>query len=70
MVQGDRYSVNAVVPGPVWTPAIAATMPQEELPQFGGQSELVPAYVYLALNDSSFTIGSLLEVSGGIVEIK
>lgn len=70
--------VNAVVPGPVWTPAIAATMPQEELPQFGGQSalgrpgqpeELAPAYVYLASNDSSFTTGSLLEVSGGIVEI-
>lgn len=70
--------VNAVVPGPVWTPAIPATMPQDQVSQFGGQSalgrpgqpeELAPAYVYLASNDSSFTTGSLLEVSGGIVQI-
>lgn len=70
--------VNAVVPGPVWTPAIPATMPQDQVSQFGGQSalgrpgqpeELAPAYVYLASKDSSFTTGSLLEVSGGIIQI-
>lgn len=70
--------VNAVVPGPVWTPAIAATMPQEEVSQFGGQSalgrpgqpeELAPAYVFLASSDGSFMTGSLVEVSGGIVSI-
>ena len=70
--------VNAPVPGPVWTPAIPATMPQDQVSQFGGQSalgrpaqpeELAPAYVYLASNDSSFTTGSLLEVSGGSTQI-
>lgn len=57
---------------------IAATMPQEEVLQFGGQpalgrpgqpEELASAYVYLASNDSAFTTGSLLEVSGGIVSV-
>jgi len=66
--------VNAVVPGPVWTPNIPATMPIEEVEHFGhevalarpGQpEELAPAYVFLASNDGSFVTGSLLEVTGG-----
>jgi len=70
--QGIR--VNAVVPGPVWTPNIPATMPIEEVENFGhevalarpGQpEELAPAYVFLASNDGSFVTGSLLEVTGG-----
>ena len=67
--------VNAVLPGPVWTPAIPATMPEDEVKGFGhevamarpGQpEELAPAYVYLASNgDSSFVTGTLLNVTGG-----
>ncbi len=66
--------VNCVAPGPVWTPAIPATMPQKEVEQFGhevalarpGQpEELAPAYVYFACDDSSFTTGAILEVTGG-----
>lgn len=70
--QGIR--VNAVVPGPVWTPNIPGTMPLEEVQKFGhevamgrpGQpEELAPAYVLLASSDSSFMTGSLVEVTGG-----
>ncbi|CAM3634880.1 SDR family oxidoreductase [Deinococcus saxicola] len=66
--------INAVLPGPVWTPNIPGTMPLEEVQKFGhevalgrpGQpEELAPAYVYLACQDSSFTTGSLLHVTGG-----
>ncbi|HEX8298532.1 MAG TPA: glucose 1-dehydrogenase [Rubricoccaceae bacterium] len=66
--------VNCVAPGPVWTPAIPATMPQSEVEGFGhevamkrpGQpEELAPAYVYFACADSSFTTGAILEVTGG-----
>ncbi len=66
--------VNCVAPGPVWTPNIPATMPQSEVEKFGhevalarpGQpEELAPAYVYFATSDSSFTTGSILEVTGG-----
>lgn len=66
--------VNAVIPGPVWTPNIPGTMPKEEVEKFGhevalsrpGQpEELAPAYVLLASNDSSFMTGSLVEVTGG-----
>ena len=72
---GERnIRVNAVVPGPVWTPAIPATMPAEEIENFGhevalkrpGQpDELAPAYVLLASNDGSFMTGALVEVTGG-----
>lgn len=66
--------VNAVIPGPVWTPNIPGTMPVEEVEKFGhevalarpGQpEELAPAYVFLASNDGSFMTGSLVEVTGG-----
>lgn len=72
---GERgIRVNAVVPGPVWTPNIPGTMPRSEVEHFGhevalgrpGQpEELAPAYVFLASSDSSFVTGSLLHVTGG-----
>ena len=72
---GERnIRVNAVIPGPVWTPIIPATMPIEEVENFGhevalgrpGQpEELAPAYVLLASSDGSFITGALLEVTGG-----
>ena len=72
---GERnIRVNAVIPGPVWTPNIPGTMPIEEVENFGyevalgrpGQpEELAPAYVLLASEDGSFITGSLIEVTGG-----
>ena len=72
---GERnIRVNAVVPGPVWTPNIVGTMPRSEIAKFGhevalkrpGQpEELAPAYVLLASQDGSFMTGSLVHVTGG-----
>jgi len=70
--QGIR--VNAVAPGPIWTPLIPATMPEDMLEGFGattplgraGQpSEVAPAYVYLASQESSYVTGEVLAVTGG-----
>lgn len=70
--QGVR--VNAVAPGPVWTPLIPASMPDDKVQHFGEKdifsrpaqpAELAPAYVYLASNDSSYVTGSVLDVTGG-----
>ena len=66
--------VNAVVPGPVWTPNIPGTMPKDEVKKFGhevalarpGQpEELAPAFVLLASSDGSFMTGALVDVTGG-----
>lgn len=71
---GRGIRVNAVVPGPVWTPNIPGTMPMSEIEKFGhevalkrpGQpDELAPAYVLLASDDGSFMTGSLVHVTGG-----
>jgi NAD(P)-dependent dehydrogenase (short-subunit alcohol dehydrogenase family) len=66
--------VNAVAPGPVWTPLIPATFPAAKVEDFGVQtpmgrigqpSELGPAYVYLASEDGSFVTGQVIHVNGG-----
>ena len=66
--------VNAVAPGPVWTPLIPATMPQEEIKEFGKQTplgrpgqpaELAPVYVLLASGESSYMVGATVQVTGG-----
>lgn len=66
--------VNAVAPGPIWTPLIPATFDKEKLEGFGkdvpmgrpGQpSELGPAYVFLACRDSSYMTGQVLHINGG-----
>ncbi|BAL86335.1 putative short-chain dehydrogenase [Actinoplanes missouriensis 431] len=66
--------VNAVAPGPIWTPLIPATMPAEKVKSFGGDTplgragqpaELAPAYVYFASSDSSYTTGEVLGITGG-----
>ncbi|PXA65795.1 SDR family oxidoreductase [Cryobacterium arcticum] len=66
--------VNAVAPGPIWTPLIPATSWPDKLPSFGqdtplgraGQpAELAAAYVYLASSDASYTSGAVLPVTGG-----
>jgi len=69
-----KIRVNAVIPGPVWTPNIPATMPAHMVEKFDSDSalkraaqpeELAPAYVFLACQDSSFVTGALLDVTGG-----
>jgi NAD(P)-dependent dehydrogenase (short-subunit alcohol dehydrogenase family) len=66
--------VNAVAPGPIWTPLIPATMEPEAVATFGqdtpigraGQpAELAPAYVFLASPESSYISGEVLGVTGG-----
>ena len=66
--------VNAVAPGPIWTPLIPASFPAEEVAKFGtdqplgrpGQpEEVAPAYVYLASRDSSYVTGQTIHVNGG-----
>jgi NAD(P)-dependent dehydrogenase (short-subunit alcohol dehydrogenase family) len=70
--QGIR--VNAVAPGPIWTPLIPATMPAEKVESFGqdtplgraGQpAEVAPAYVFFASQESSYITGEVLAVTGG-----
>jgi NAD(P)-dependent dehydrogenase (short-subunit alcohol dehydrogenase family) len=71
---GRGIRVNAVAPGPIWTPLIPATMPAEKYGEFGetvplgrpGQpAELAPAYVFLASNESSYITGETIAVTGG-----
>ncbi len=66
--------VNAVAPGPIWTPLIPASFPAEQVATFGTNSpmgrpgqpaELAPSYVYLASDDSSYVSGQVLHVNGG-----
>lgn len=68
--------VNAVAPGPVWTPLIPSTFDEEKVARFGAETplgrpgqpeEMAPAYVYLACNDSSYMTGQVLHLNGGIV---
>jgi hypothetical protein len=72
---GDRgIRANSVAPGPIWTPLIPSTMPPEKVAQFGGQvplgrpgqpAEVAPAYVHLASDESSYTSGARIAVTGG-----
>ena len=66
--------VNSVAPGPVWTPLIPATMPEEKVESFGEQSplgraaqpaELAPIYVFLASQESSYITSEVVGVTGG-----
>lgn len=66
--------VNAVAPGPIWTPLIPATMPSEKVTNFGDQvpmkrpgqpRELAGAYVLLASDDASYISGATIAVTGG-----
>ena len=68
--------VNAVAPGPVWTPLIPASFDDEKVASFGGQvpmkragqpSEMGPAYVYLASEESSYMTGQTLHLNGGVI---
>jgi NAD(P)-dependent dehydrogenase (short-subunit alcohol dehydrogenase family) len=73
---GQGIRVNAVAPGPIWTPLIPATFPEEKVASFGkdvpmgrpGQpEEVAPCYLFLATDDSSYLAGQVLHPNGGNV---
>lgn len=72
---GNGIRVNAVAPGPVWTPLVVSTMDKEALSQFestpmgraGQPSEIATCYVFLASQDSSFMSGQVLHPNGGTI---
>lgn len=66
--------VNAVAPGPIWTPLIPATFPDEKVETFGSDTplgragqpnEVAPCYLFLAGEDSSYITGQVLHPNGG-----
>lgn len=71
----DGIRVNAVAPGPIWTPLQPATQPAEKIEQFGSDTplgragqpaEVAPAFVFLASpRDASYVSGTVLGVTGG-----
>lgn len=74
LLADEGIRVNSVAPGPIWTPLIPSTMPDEKVKNFGkstqigraGQpAELAPAYVYLASDDASYVTGAVIPVTGG-----
>ncbi len=76
LTAGKGIRVNAVAPGPIWTPLIPSTMPDPE--KFGqdtpmgrpGQPvEVAPAYVFLASDEASYISGATIPVTGGRITI-
>lgn len=72
MLASSGIRVNAVAPGPVWTPLIPATLPDTS--EFGKQSplgrpaqpaEMAPAYVFLASQNAGFVTGEIMNATGG-----
>lgn len=72
----NKIRVNAVAPGPIWTPLIPASFTAQEVEVFGtdvplkraGQPfEVAPAYLYLASDDSRYVTGQVIHVNGGSV---
>jgi NAD(P)-dependent dehydrogenase (short-subunit alcohol dehydrogenase family) len=66
--------VNCVAPGPIWTPLIPSTMPEEKVKEFGKQvpmkrpgqpAEVAPPYVMLASDEASYISGATIAVTGG-----
>jgi hypothetical protein len=66
--------VNAVAPGPVWTPLIPSTMPEEKVKQFGKDTsferaaqpvEIAPLFVFLASSEARFVTGEVYGATGG-----
>jgi NAD(P)-dependent dehydrogenase (short-subunit alcohol dehydrogenase family) len=74
MLAEKGIRANTVAPGPVWTPLIPASMPDEKVQQFGSQvpmkrpaqpCELAPVYVMLASGEASYVSGATIAVTGG-----
>ena len=69
-----KIRVNAVAPGPVWTPLIPASFSKEKVATFGANTlmkrpgqpaEIGPAYVFLASEDASYITGQFIHINGG-----
>jgi NAD(P)-dependent dehydrogenase (short-subunit alcohol dehydrogenase family) len=78
MLADKGIRVNAVAPGPIWTPLIPSTMPPDQTESFGKQSllgragqpaELAGAYVLLASDLGSYMTGAVVPVTGGQIMI-
>ncbi|VVO73264.1 General stress protein 39 [Pseudomonas fluorescens] len=74
MLGSKNIRVNCVAPGPIWTPLIVSTMPDEEVQNFGGQTplgrpgqpvEVAPIYVLLASDEASYITGQRYGITGG-----
>lgn len=74
LIGSKGIRVNAVAPGPIWTPLIPSTFDAKQVSQFGGNTpmqrpgqpeEVAPAYVFLASDDSSYMSGQVLHINGG-----
>lgn len=74
MLGPKEIRVNSVAPGPIWTPLIVSTMPEEEVQNFGGNTplgrpgqpvEVAPIYVLLASDQASYITGQRYGVTGG-----
>jgi NAD(P)-dependent dehydrogenase (short-subunit alcohol dehydrogenase family) len=74
MLAKDHVRVNAVAPGPIWTPLIPATFPEDKVARFGadvpmgrpGQPwEVATCYVFLASSDANYITGQVLHPNGG-----
>jgi len=74
LVAEKGIRVNAVAPGPIWTPLIPSTMPEKKVEKFGADTplgragqpaELAGAFVLLASDDASYMTGAVIPVTGG-----
>ena len=74
LLADKQIRVNAVLPGPIWTPLIPATMNEEEVSKFGSQVpmkrpgqpvEVAPPFVMLASDEGSYMSGTMIAVTGG-----
>ncbi len=70
----DGIRVNAVAPGPIWTPLIPASFSSEKVAEFGSDTpmgrpgqpdEVAPVYVYLASADAQYVTGQVIHINGG-----
>jgi NAD(P)-dependent dehydrogenase (short-subunit alcohol dehydrogenase family) len=68
--------VNAVAPGPIWTPLIPSTFDAERVAHFGSEvpmkrpgqpDEVAPCFVFLATGQSSYMSGQVLHPNGGVI---
>lgn len=71
-----KIRVNGVAPGPIWTPLIPSTFPEDKVKSFGADTplgrpgqpeEVAPSFVFLASDDSSYMTGQILHPNGGDV---
>jgi NAD(P)-dependent dehydrogenase (short-subunit alcohol dehydrogenase family) len=74
MAMEQSVRVNAVAPGPVWTPLIPSTMPEDSVRKFGADTaferaaqpvEIAPVFVFLASNEARYVTGEVYGVTGG-----